>query len=138
MRVFEADKLVLSQSTPYQVIAEFKQTRVRFYASENKRYKEPLVFVAPLAINMDIYDLYPYCSLVKHFQESGFDVYLIDWGKLTYKIIILISYHSSISSFHVALKQFKSIRNLKKSHYMVGVWLASLSHYIQHAINQMQ
>ena len=33
MRVFEADKLVLSQSTPYQVIAEFKQSRVRFYAS---------------------------------------------------------------------------------------------------------
>lgn len=28
--VFEADKLVLSQSTPYQVIAEFKQTRVDF------------------------------------------------------------------------------------------------------------
>ncbi|UUM26548.1 alpha/beta fold hydrolase [Acinetobacter colistiniresistens] len=85
MRVFDADKLVLSQSTPYQVIAQFKQTCVRFYASENKRYKEPLVFVAPLAINMDIYDLYPYRSLVKHFQESGFDVYLIDWGKLTYK-----------------------------------------------------
>ena len=85
MRVFDADRLVLSQSTAYQVIAEFKQTRVRFYASENKRYKEPLVFVAPLAINMDIYDLYPYRSLVKHFQDSGFDVYLIDWGKLTYK-----------------------------------------------------
>ena len=72
MRVFDADKLVLSQSTPYQVIAEFKQTRVRFYASENKRYREPLVFTAPLAINMDIYDLYPYRSLIKHFQESGF------------------------------------------------------------------
>ncbi|MCH7313148.1 alpha/beta fold hydrolase [Acinetobacter sp. ANC 3882] len=85
MRVFDADKLVLSQSTPYQVIAQFQQTRVRFYASENKRYKEPLVFVAPLAINMDIYDLYPYRSLIKYFQESGFDVYLIDWGKLTYK-----------------------------------------------------
>ena len=85
MRVFDADRLVLSQSTAYQVIAEFKQTRVRFYGSENKRYKEPLVFVAPLAINMDIYDLYPYRSLVKHFQDSGFDVYLIDWGKLTYK-----------------------------------------------------
>ena len=94
MRVFEADKLVLSQSTPYQVIAEFKQTRVRFYASENKRYKEPIVFVAPLAINMDIYDLYPYRSLVKHFQESGFDVYLIDWGKLTYK-----NYHIDFLSF---------------------------------------
>lgn len=85
MRLFNASQLVLSQSTPYQVIAEFKETRVRFYAAENKRFKEPLVFVAPLAINMAIYDLYPYRSLIKHFQDSGFDVYLIDWGKLTYK-----------------------------------------------------
>ena len=85
MRLFSAQKLVLSQSTPYEVIAQFKQTKVRYYAAPNKRFKEPLVFVAPLAINMDIYDLYPYRSLIKHFQDSGFDVYLIDWGKLTYK-----------------------------------------------------
>ena len=85
MRLFSAQKLVLSQSTAYEVIAQFKQTKVRYYAAPNKRFKEPLVFVAPLAINMDIYDLYPYRSLVKHFQDSGFDVYLLDWGKLTYK-----------------------------------------------------
>ena len=85
MRLFSAQKLVLSQSTAYEVIAQFKQTKVRYYAAPNKRFKEPLVFVAPLAINMDIYDLYPYRSLIKHFQDSGFDVYLIDWGKLTYK-----------------------------------------------------
>lgn len=84
-RIFNANELVLSQFTPYEVIAQFKQTQVRYYASQNKRYNEPLVFVAPLAINMDIYDLYPYRSLVKHFQNSGFDVYLIDWGKMTYK-----------------------------------------------------
>lgn len=34
---------------------------------------------------MSIYDLYPYRSLVKHFQHSGFDVYLVDWGQLTYQ-----------------------------------------------------
>ncbi len=59
--------------------------RFAIYAQPDKQYKEPLVFVAPLAITMSIYDLYPYGSLVKHFQHSGFDVYLVDWGQLTYR-----------------------------------------------------
>ena len=84
-RLFDSSSLVLSQTTAYDVIAEYKQTRIRYYASPNKQYKEPLVFVAPLAINMAIYDLYPYRSLVKHFQHSGFDVYLVQWGQYNYK-----------------------------------------------------
>ena len=84
-RVFNAKSLVLSQSTPYEVITEYKHAKVRYYASPDRKYKEPLVFVAPLAINMAIYDLYPYRSLVKHFQHSGFDVYLLEWGKLNYQ-----------------------------------------------------
>ena len=84
-RLFDSSSLVLSQTTAYEIIAEYKQTRIRYYASPNKQYKEPLVFVAPLAINMAIYDLYPYRSLVKHFQHSGFDVYLIEWGQYNYK-----------------------------------------------------
>ena len=83
--LFNSKSLVLSQTTPYEVIAEYKQTRVRYYASPDKQFKEPLVFVAPLAINMAIYDLYPYRSLVKHFQNSGFDVYLVEWGQYNYK-----------------------------------------------------
>ena len=83
--LFNSKSLVLSQTTPYEVITEYKQTRVRYYASPDKQYKEPLVFVAPLAINMAIYDLYPYRSLVKHFQHSGFDVYLVEWGQYSYK-----------------------------------------------------
>lgn len=84
-RLFHEESLVLSQTTPYQVIAEFGQTRVRYYAAADKSYKEPLVFVAPLAINMAIYDLYPYRSLIQYFQKHGFDVYLVDWGRLTYQ-----------------------------------------------------
>lgn len=84
-RLFDSGSLVLSQTTAYEVISEYKKTRVRYYASPDKQYKEPLVFVAPLAINMAIYDLYPYRSLVKHFQHSGFDVYLIEWGRYNYK-----------------------------------------------------
>ncbi|EEY78080.1 poly(R)-hydroxyalkanoic acid synthase, class III, PhaC subunit [Acinetobacter calcoaceticus RUH2202] len=84
-RLFHPKTLVLSQSTPYEVIGEFYQTRIRYYAATQKRFKEPLVFVAPLAINMAIYDLYPYRSLIKYFQNAGFDVYLVDWGSLKFK-----------------------------------------------------
>ena len=84
-RVFHAQSLVLSQLTPYEVIAEYQHAQVRYYAAPNARYKEPLVFVAPLAVNMAIYDLYPYRSLIAYFQQQGFDVYLIDWGKLDYR-----------------------------------------------------
>lgn len=84
-RLFHSGSLVLSQTTPYEIIAEYQQTRIRYYASPDKQYQEPLVFVAPLAINMAIYDLYPYRSLVKHFQNSGFDVYLLEWGQYNYK-----------------------------------------------------
>lgn len=84
-RIFNASSLVLSQQTPFEYVAEHELCKVRFYAAPNKKYREPLVFVAPLAINMDIYDLYPYRSLVKHYQHSGFDVYLIEWKKLNYK-----------------------------------------------------
>lgn len=83
-RIFNSKSLVLSQTTPYDVIGEFKQTRIRYYAAQDKKYLEPLVFVAPLAVSMAIYDLFPYRSLVKYFQSQGFDVYLIDWGKMHY------------------------------------------------------
>lgn len=84
-RIFNGKSLVLSQSTPYEVIAQYNHAKIRFYAAAERKYQEPLVFVAPLAINMSIYDLYPYRSLIKYFTEQGFDVYLLDWGKLSYK-----------------------------------------------------
>ncbi|ENV34374.1 hypothetical protein F960_01441 [Acinetobacter gerneri DSM 14967 = CIP 107464 = MTCC 9824] len=83
-RIFNGKSLVLSQTTPYEIVAHYHKSNVRYYAAKNRKHLEPLVFVAPLAINMSIYDLYPYRSLVKHFSDSGYDVYLVDWGKLTY------------------------------------------------------
>lgn len=84
-RMFNASSLILSQKTPYEYIAGTEFCKIRYYASPEKKYKEPLVFIAPLAINMDIYDLYPYRSLVKHFQHSGFDVYLVEWKRFNFK-----------------------------------------------------
>lgn len=84
-RIFKGKSLVLSQNTPYEVIETFDLTQIRYYAPEVRKYKEPLVFVVPLAINMSIYDLYPYRSLVKYFKQQGFAVYVIDWGKLSFR-----------------------------------------------------
>lgn len=84
-RIFYGKSLVLSQTTPYEVIGHHNSSDIRYYASQNRQYLEPLVFVAPLAIKMDIYDLYPYRSLVKYYTEQGFDVYLLDWGNFSFK-----------------------------------------------------
>jgi len=43
-------------------------------------YPIPLVLVAPLAVNMSIYDLFPNRSLVRYLRAKGFELYLIDWG----------------------------------------------------------
>ena len=83
-RVFKGHTLVLSQTTPYDTIYQQGDIKVRHYVAAQRRFKEPLVFVAPLAINMSIYDLFPYRSLVKYFNQAGFEVYLIDWGKMGY------------------------------------------------------
>lgn len=83
-RLFQAKSLVLSQSTPYEVIDRYQHAHIRYYAAPKRRFLEPLVFIPPLAVTVAIYDLYPYRSLVQYFQQYGFDVYLIDWGRLNY------------------------------------------------------
>lgn len=84
-RVFKQHSLILSESTPYEIVAHNDYAKVRYYPSVSKRYLEPLVFVAPFAINMAIYDLFPYRSLVKHFQNQGFDVYLVEWKQFRFR-----------------------------------------------------
>lgn len=82
-RLFDRKSLILSEQLPYQVIAHFDKATVRHYpAKHHQRQRIPLVLVAPLAVKMAIYDLFPYRSLVRHLTDSGFDVYLIDWGQL--------------------------------------------------------
>ncbi len=83
-RVFRGTSLVLSQSTPYHVIDTYKYAKIRHYPADQRQYREPLVFVPPLAVTVSIYDLYPYRSLVNYFQQQGFEVYLLDWGRLNY------------------------------------------------------
>ena len=82
-RLFNKAPLVQSGRTAYQDIFHDGLASLRYYpAADNaaKKYRIPLVFVAPLAINMEIYDLFHDRSLVGYFVAQGFEVYLIDWG----------------------------------------------------------
>lgn len=79
IRVFNRKFLVHSEQTPYEIIADYKYTHIRYYAALNKKYQEPFVFIPPLAVKMAIYDLHPHRSLIQYFQNQGFDIYLLEW-----------------------------------------------------------
>ena len=96
-RFLNPETLVQAEQTPYDVIYEEEIVRLRYYpplreshiavgdetmaVAEDPTLRIPLVLVAPLAVNMSIYDLFPNRSLVRYLRARGFEVYLIDWGK---------------------------------------------------------
>lgn len=85
-RFFRAEQLIQAGKTPYQVIFDDGLARLRYYpplAGTATQYRVPLVIVAPLAINMLVFDLFENRSLIRYLLERGFSVYLIDWGTPT-------------------------------------------------------
>lgn len=95
-RFLESDSLVQAEKTPFDVIHQDGIVQLRYYAPlatstiqvgdetvavEQKTHRIPLVLVAPLAVNMYIYDLFTERSLVSYLRAKGFELYLIDWGK---------------------------------------------------------
>jgi polyhydroxyalkanoate synthase len=90
--------IVQAEQTPFEVIYQEDIVQLRYYPPLDleqiqlgdeavdvvqQRYAIPIVLVAPLAVNMFIYDLFPTRSLVKLLRAKGFEVYLVDWGKPT-------------------------------------------------------
>jgi polyhydroxyalkanoate synthase subunit PhaC len=95
-RLLDPASLVQAELTPFEVIHQQDIVRVRYYpplaeqdiqvsgervAVEQESLPVPLVLVAPLAVNMMIYDLFPDRSLVRYLRARGFELYLIDWGR---------------------------------------------------------
>ena len=100
-RFFKAGSLVQAEKTAFDVIHQNDIVTVRYYpalecdsivvsdgkggfnnvAVEKETHAIPLVLVAPLAVNMYIYDLFADRSLVKYLRARGFELYLIDWGR---------------------------------------------------------
>ncbi len=83
-RIFRPQHLSKAGKTPYRIIYHDGLVSVRHYhASSTTAEQPPLVLIAPLAVNMLIYDLFPERSLVRYLSELGRQVYLIDWGNPT-------------------------------------------------------
>lgn len=90
------DELDLAERTPYEIIHRDDIHSVRHYPALRESHIDvqgtrvdvsrdahaiPLVLVAPLAVTMRIYDLFPDRSLVRYLLARGFRVYLVDWGR---------------------------------------------------------
>ncbi len=95
-RFLDSTSLVQAELTAFEVIHQQDIVRLRYYPplkedsieisgeQVNVRHDPlavPLVLVAPLAVNMLIYDLFPDRSLVRYLRARGFELYLIDWGR---------------------------------------------------------
>lgn len=86
---------IQSQRTPFEIIAEDDLASLRYYPPltsshiqlegvqlpvQRHKQQTPLVIVAPLAVNMGLYDLFPERSFVRFMLAQGFSVYMVDWG----------------------------------------------------------
>jgi polyhydroxyalkanoate synthase len=95
-RLLRPDTLVTAGQLPFEVVKDNGLVSLRHYTAlpqdsivvsgqtvpvQPQKFRVPLVIVPPLAVNMLVYDLFPERSFVKFLLASGFDVYLIDWGK---------------------------------------------------------
>lgn len=89
-RLLHSEKLIQAGKTPFNVISDDVQKQglitLRHYPALEGYptiHRVPLVIIAPLAVNMLIYDLFKNRSLVRFLLEHGFSVYMLDWGKPT-------------------------------------------------------
>jgi poly(3-hydroxyalkanoate) synthetase len=80
-RFLHARDLIQAGKTSHRIIHRHDIVSVRAYPVAENAHATPLVIVPPLAVNMLIYDLFPQRSLVRFYQEQGFRVYMIDWGR---------------------------------------------------------
>ncbi len=75
------DKSEGLQPTPRTLVASRDKVKLWRYASENKRYEEPVLVFLGLVSRSYVLDLLPGKSYVNSLCEAGFDVYLLDWGQ---------------------------------------------------------
>jgi polyhydroxyalkanoate synthase subunit PhaC len=72
-------------ATPYEVVFKTHTVRLLHYRRMTTAdYREPVLLCYALINRPYILDLDPDKSVVRHYLERGFDVYMIDWGVPTY------------------------------------------------------
>jgi polyhydroxyalkanoate synthase len=97
---FFEENLVVSNLTPYDEIYRDGPMSVRHYRPleepeilvgnhtlpvAEERHRVPVVLVPALAATAVCFDLFPNRSIVRYLLAQGFDVYLIDWGEVTFE-----------------------------------------------------
>lgn len=96
-RFFDTDSLSQAGKTPFDLLYDDGLVKLRYYPPLKEKQitladgstldvattaqKTPLVLIAPLAVNMLVYDLFPQRSLVRYLRARGFELYLLDWGR---------------------------------------------------------
>ena len=81
--------------TPSEVIPMHGRFEVHHYkTSSRKKFKTPLLVVGSLINRHYILDLLPQISVIRHFQQLGFDVYATDW-----KMPTLVDENMSLESY---------------------------------------
>lgn len=67
--------------TPYDVVYEEDRVKLKHYQPTAEiAYRRPLLVVYALINRETMLDLQPGRSVVKTFQDSGLDLYMVDWG----------------------------------------------------------
>ena len=96
-RLFSSDVLSQAEQTPFDTLFDDGLVKLRYYPPLQEKaiplsdgtimpvsqtaQRTPLVLVAPLAVNMLIYDLFPQRSVVRYLRARGFELYMVDWGR---------------------------------------------------------
>jgi len=66
--------------TPKQTVWQRDKVTLWRYDNDDIKYRTPLLIVASLVNRSYILDLRPGSSFIEQMRDSGFDVYLLDWG----------------------------------------------------------
>ena len=74
--------LNIAIETPNEVVWMWERSTLIRYSSPTKKnkYKEPILIVPPLMVKPTIFDLRPAHSMIGSFVESGFEVFVVDFG----------------------------------------------------------
>ncbi len=73
-------------ATPYEVVHQEDRVKLKHYKTKGaQKIKTPLLVVYALINRETMLDLQPGKSVVEKFQESGVNLYMIDWGYPTRK-----------------------------------------------------
>ena len=77
----QSGRFVSEEKAPYELVhTDPDFTLVRFHPSRPDVHRIPVLLIPPLGVLPEIYDLRPGHSFVRHLVDSGFDLYMVDFG----------------------------------------------------------